>query len=191
MIILGKTLLSDELYEERFVCDLQVCKGGCCIEGDAGAPLEEEETKKLTEIAGRVVPFMTEEGIAAVKDQGYWVKDTEGDLTTPLVDGKQCAYVFFDDDGIAKCAIEKAFEECLIDFQKPISCHLYPIRISKYPNYDALNYHRWPICNCARIKGNKLNVRVYKFLKDSLIRKYGEEWFEELEAYIRFSDKKK
>ncbi len=189
MIILGQTLLSDELYEERFVCDLPACKGGCCVEGDAGAPLEEEEVKILSEIAGRVVPFMIADGLAAVSKQGYWVKDSEGDLTTPLVDGKQCAYVFFDHEGIAKCAIERAFEEGLIDFQKPVSCHLYPIRISKYPNYEALNYHRWPVCNCARAKGGQLNVRVFKFLEESLTRKYGAEWFEELEAYIRFSYK--
>lgn len=189
MIILGQTLLSDELYEERFVCDLPVCKGGCCVEGDAGAPLEEEEARILEEIAGRVAPFMIAEGIEAVNSQGYWVKDAEGELTTPLVGGKQCAYVFFDDEGIAKCAIECAFEKGLVDFQKPVSCHLYPIRITKYPNYEALNYHRWPICDCARAKGKQLNVRVYEFLKDSLIRKYGEEWFEELEAYIRFSYK--
>ena len=189
MIILGQTLLSDELYEECFVCDLPVCKGGCCVEGDSGAPLEEQETKILAEIYSRVVPFMIAEGIAAVNDQGNWVKDEEGDLTTPLVDGKQCAYVFFDDKGIAKCAIERAFEEGLTDFQKPVSCHLYPIRISKYPHYEALNYHRWPVCDCARAKGKRLNVRVYEFLKESLARKYGVEWFEELEAYIRFSYK--
>ncbi len=190
MIILGQTLLSDELYEERFVCDLPVCKGGCCVEGDAGAPLEEEETRILAEIAGRVAPFMIADGLAAVSEQGYWVKDKEGELTTPLVDGKQCAYVFYDADGIAKCAIERAYEEGLIDFQKPVSCHLYPIRISKYPNYEALNYHRWPVCDCARAKGKQLDVRVYKFLKESLTRKYGEEWFEELEAYIRFTSPK-
>lgn len=189
MIILGHTLLSDELYEERFVCDLPVCKGGCCVEGDAGAPLEEEETGILETVAARVAPFMIEAGIEAVNAQGYWVKDVEGDLTTPLVDGKQCAYVFYDDEGIAKCAIERAYEEGLIDFRKPVSCHLYPVRISKYPNYEALNYHRWPVCNCARAKGKQLNVRVYEFLKESLVRKYGTEWFEELEAYIRFSYK--
>ena len=187
MIILGQSLLSDELYDEHFVCDLAKCKGGCCVEGDAGAPLTEEETLILADIAGRVAPFMIPEGIETVNKMGYWVKDNEGDLTTPLVEGKQCAYVFFDEKGIARCAIEQAFDEGLIDFQKPISCHLYPIRISKYPHYEALNYHRWPLCDCAREKGKKLNVRVYRFLKESLTRKYGEEWFEELEEYIRFS----
>lgn len=187
MIILGQTLLSDELYEEQFVCDLIKCKGGCCVHGDAGAPLTEEETVILAEIAGEVAPFMIPEGIETVNSQGFWVKDTDGDLTTPLVDGKQCAYVYYDADGIAKCAIERAFEEGVIDFQKPVSCHLYPVRATKYPHYDALNYHRWPVCDPARKHGKKLNVRVYRFLKDALIRRFGAEWYEELEEYIRYS----
>jgi len=187
MIILGNCLLSDDIYEERFVCDLSVCKGGCCVEGDAGAPLEEEELTVLEEIAGRVAPFMTAEGIQAVDAQGYWVKDEDGDLTTPLVDGKQCAYVYYDKMGIAFCAIERAWEEGLVDFRKPVSCHLYPIRITKHPGYDALNYHRWPVCDPARRKGRVQKVRVYRFLKEALIRKYGSEWYEELEAYVRYS----
>ncbi|MFO7872884.1 MAG: DUF3109 family protein [Bacteroidales bacterium] len=187
MIILGDTVLSDELYEEQFVCDLPVCKGGCCIEGDAGAPLTKEETFILEEISGRVLPFMIGDGVQAVNDQGYWVKDDDGDLTTPLVDGKQCAYVFYDSGRIAKCAIERAFEEGLVDFQKPISCHLFPIRITKYPHYEALNYFRWHLCDCARLKGQKKKVRVYRFLKEPLIRRYGKEWYEELEAYIHYT----
>lgn len=187
MIIIGNTLLSEEIYLEHFVCDLPVCKGGCCVEGDAGAPLEEHETLILQEIFSLVKPFMMPEGIATVEEYGTWVKDFHGEPSTPLVNGKQCAYVFFDTDGTARCAIEKAGEEGVIGFRKPISCHLYPIRITSYPHYDALNYHRWPICNCARKNGKKLNVRVFRFLKDALIRKYGTEWYEELEAYISYS----
>ncbi|TVR42065.1 MAG: DUF3109 family protein [Bacteroidia bacterium] len=186
MIILGDCILSDEIYEEQFVCDLPVCKGGCCVEGDAGAPLTQEETLILGRIVSRLVPYMIPEGLAAIDRQGYWVEDAEGELTTPLVEGRQCAYVFFDDSGIAKCAIEKAWEQGLIDFQKPISCHLYPIRVKKYPHYEALNYHRWPLCDCARAKGKKTAVRVYRFLKDALIRKYGVEWYGDLEAYISY-----
>ncbi len=187
MIILGQTLLSDELYEEQFVCDLAKCKGGCCVHGDAGAPLTVEETVILAEIAGEVAPFMIPEGIETLNSQGFWVKDTDGDLTTPLVEGKQCAYVYYDPEGIAKCAIERAFEEGVIDFRKPVSCHLYPVRVTKYPNYDALNYHRWPVCDPARKYGKNLKVRVYQFLKDSLIRRFGADWYEELEEYIRYS----
>lgn len=187
MIIIGETLISDELYTERFVCDLGVCKGGCCVHGDAGAPLDQEETDQLKIVCDSVRPFMIPEGIRAVEKQGLWVRDDDDELTTPLVDGKQCAYAFFDAEGVAKCAIEAAFDQGLIAFQKPISCHLYPIRLSRYPHYEALNYHRWPICDCARKKGKKLKVRVYRFVKDALVRKYGKQWYEELEAYIRFS----
>jgi hypothetical protein len=187
MIIIGNALMSDELYQEQFVCDLPVCKGGCCVEGDAGAPLEEKEIWVLNDIYPLVKPFMIAEGITTIEDQGPWLKDREGEYTTPLVKGKQCAYVFYDDEGIAKCAIEKAHDAGLIDFRKPISCHLYPIRVTAYPQYDALNYHRWPICNCARKNGKKLKVKVYRFLKDALIRKYGEDWYAELDAYVRQS----
>ena len=191
MIIIGNTLLSDELYLERFVCDLPVCKGGCCVQGDAGAPLELEETKELQSIFPHVQAFMTEPGLLAVQQLGLWVEDEDGELTTPLVEGNQCAYVFFDQNDIAGCAIEQAYLKGLIRFQKPVSCHLYPIRITSYPHYDALNYHQWPICNCARKKGKKLDVRVYRFVKDALIRKYGSAWYEELEAYIRHSFEEK
>ncbi len=187
MIIIGNTLLSDELYLEHFFCDLQVCKGGCCVHGDAGAPLEADETRELETVYPFVKPFMTEGGINAVESLGLWEKDEDGELTTPLVEGNHCAYVFYDQNDIAKCAIEQAYHEGLIRFQKPLSCHLYPIRITSYPHYDALNYHRWPICNCARKKGKKMDVRIYRFVKDALIRKYGSSWYEELEAYIRYS----
>ncbi len=191
MIIIGNCILSDELMEEQFVCDLPACLGGCCVEGDAGAPLSEEECQVLESIAGRVAPFMITEGVEAIDKQGYWVRDGDGDLTTPLVDGKQCAYVFYGETGVAMCAIEKAWEAGLIDFQKPLSCHLYPIRIQSYPHYEALNYHRWPLCDPARLNGKKHRVRVYRFLKDALVRKYGEAWYEELEQYVRYSLKEK
>ena len=177
--------MSDELFTEQFVCDLAVCKGACCVEGDAGAPLEKDEAKILEEIALIVKPFMIEEGVATTARDGAWVKDRQGEYTTPLVEGRQCAYVYYNEAGIASCAIEKAFGEGLIDFRKPVSCHLYPIRITAYPHYDALNYHRWPICNCARRNGKKLKVRVYRFVKDALIRKYGPDWYEELDEYVK------
>ena len=184
MIIIGQTLISDEIYLEQFLCDLPVCKGGCCIEGDAGAPLSLEETEILQKIYQRVKPYMIEKGIATVEVEGTWVTDPAGAPVTPLIEGGPCAYVYYDEQDIAKCAIEKAWEEGVVDFRKPVSCHLYPIRVTAYPHYDALNYHRWPICNCARKKGKKLKVRVYRFLKEALIRKYGQQWYEELEAYI-------
>ncbi len=186
MIVLGNCVLSDELYEGQFFCDLMACKGGCCVEGDSGAPVSEAETAILEEIAGRIVPYMIPDGKDAIERQGYWVKDSDGELTTPLVEGKQCAYVCFDHDGVAKCAIEMAWEAGVVDFQKPISCHLYPIRVKVYPHYDALNYHRWPLCDPARTRGRKKKVRVYRFLKGALVRKYGLQWYEDLEAYLRY-----
>lgn len=187
MIIIGNTLLSDELYLEHFFCDLPVCKGGCCIEGEAGAPLEEHETLILQDLFSTVRPLMIPSGVETVLEEGAWVTDRHGEPVTPLVNGQQCAYVYYDVDGTAKCAIEKAYEEGMVTYRKPISCHLYPIRVTSYPHYDALNYHRWPICNCARKRGKRLNVRIFRFCKEALIRKYGIEWYEELEAYVELT----
>jgi hypothetical protein len=187
MIIIGKALLSDQIYLEQFVCNLEACKGACCVEGDSGAPLEKDETIILENIYPKVKPFMLENGQKAVEEQGSWVMDQNDEPSTPLVDAGQCAYVFFDQQGIAKCAIEKAYELGKVNFKKPVSCHLYPIRVEKFPEYDALNYHYWPICNCARKKGKKLKVRVYRFLQDALVRHYGQDWYDELEAYIKYA----
>ncbi len=187
MIIIEDTLISDEIYTESFVCDLPVCHGGCCVHGDAGAPLEKEETQMLDHIYPKLKPYLRAEGIEAIEKSGGWVIDIDGEFTTPLVNKQECAYVFFDESNIAKCAIEKAWEEKQFEFQKPVSCHLYPIRITRYSNYDAINYHRWPICDCARTNGKKLNVKIYQFLKEPLIRKFGKDWYEQLDAYIKLT----
>lgn len=191
MIIIDDTLISDELYTEYFVCDLPVCHGGCCVHGDAGAPLEKEETAILEKIFESVKPYMRQEGIKAVEKSGTHVEDQECEFTTPLVQGRECAYVFFDEHNIAKCAIEKAWEEKKVDFKKPVSCHLYPVRIENYSSYDAVNYHRWPICECARKNGKKHKVPIYVFIKDALIRKYGKEWFTQLDEYIKYTSSDK
>jgi hypothetical protein len=190
MIIIDDTLISDEIYTEHFVCDLPVCHGGCCVHGDAGAPLEKDELQVLKDIFPRVKNHMRPEGIAAVEQNGVYVEDIEGDFSTPLVNKQECAFVFFDENNIAKCAIEKAWEEGEISFKKPISCHLYPIRIARYSTYEAVNYHRWPICDCARAKGKGLKVKIYQFLKEPLIRKYGESWYEQLDEYIKLTQGK-
>ena len=182
MIEVQNTLVHEEVISENFVCNLNRCKGACCVEGDSGAPLEKSELAVLEEIYPAVKPYMTEKGIKAVEEAGTWVKDFEGDYTTPCVDGnKECAYVTFE-NGISKCAIEKANEQGKIHWKKPISCHLYPIRITAYPSFDILHYDRWNICSPACSFGNELKVPVYKFLKEPLIRKYGAEWYEELEG---------
>ncbi len=187
MIIIGNTLISDEIITERFVCDLPVCHGGCCIEGDAGAPLLKSETGILESIFPKLRPFLEKAGVRAIEANGTWVTDPAGEPVTPLVEGGPCAYVFYDEKGVAGCGIEKAYEQGHTDFRKPISCHLYPIRITCYSHYDALNYHRWHLCDCARKKGKQLGLPVYRFLKEPLIRKYGEQWYEELTAWLDYS----
>lgn len=181
MIEVQNTLVHEDILGENFVCNLEKCKGACCVEGDSGAPLNKPELKILEEIYPLVKPYMTPEGIATVEEYGTWVEDLDGDLTTPCVGGnKECAYVMWE-NGISKCAIEKAYLEGKINWKKPISCHLYPIRITAYPEFDILNYDRWHICSPACSFGNSLKVPVYKFLKEPLVRKYGEDWYKELE----------
>ena len=181
MILVGKAVLSDDVKENFFVCDLEKCKGACCVEGDAGAPLEEEEIGVLDEIYPLIKGYLTEEGIETIERQGTWVYDQDGDKVTPTIgDNGACAYALTDERGILKCGIEQAYLDGKVDFKKPISCHLYPIRITKYDDFEALNYDRWDICDAACVLGNKLGVPVYKFLKEPLIRKYGEGWYAEL-----------
>lgn len=183
MIVIDNTVISDDLADNFFVCDLQKCKGACCVEGDLGAPLEEHELKIMEEVYEHVEPYMSEEGKKAVEEQGYFIEDWEGDYSTPTIKGKECAYAIWE-KGFLKCAIEKAWLEKKIDYKKPISCHLYPVRISKYDHYDALNYDRWHICSDACQHGRELGVPLYKFLQEALIRKYGETWYKELVSKI-------
>jgi len=150
------------------------------VEGVAGAPLEEEETKILKDIYPLIQPYLKGKNIRAIDEQGLYVKDNDGEWVTPLINGEECAYAIFE-EGIAKCAIEKAYFENLISFRKPISCHLYPIRIKKIDKLEALNYHEWDVCKPAVELGKKEGVPVYRFLKDVLIRRYGEKWYRELE----------
>jgi hypothetical protein len=182
MISIDKTLISDDIFEEKFVCDLNACKGECCIAGESGAPLDKDELPILEKITEKVKPYLNKKGLKAIEKHGPYVIDSDGDYTTTLVGKeKECAFVVFDENKIAKCAIEMAHKDGVIDWQKPISCHLYPIRITEHKHYDAVNYHRWKICKDACACGSKLNVPVYRFLKGPLIRKYGKAWFKKLE----------
>lgn len=180
MIQIGNVLVSFDVFEKEFSCDLSRCKGICCIEGDSGAPLDKGEKKKIERNYTNVKTYMKPEGIAAVEQQGFAVIDRDGDLVTPLIANRECAYAI-EENGSCWCAIEKAWTEGKSDFRKPQSCHLYPIRIKKYPDFEALNYNKWDICSCAREKGEKEGIPVYRFLKDALIARYGEEWYRELE----------
>ena len=184
MISVGNTLLSDDVAESYFVCDLKNCKGACCVEGELGAPLEMDELKELEKIYDQVEPYLSSEGKKAIKDQGTYIFDSEGEYSTPTIGGKECAYSVYDEDGVLKCGIEKAYRDGKTTFQKPISCHLYPLRITTYESYDAINYHHWHICDPACSLGDQLKIPLYKFLKEPLIRKYGKKWYDELEKEI-------
>ena len=181
MFQLGKTIVSEDIIKKDFVCNLGACKGECCIAGEAGAPVSKEETEILETIYPIVKPFLRPEGIEAIEAQGTFITTDLNELETPLVNGKECAYVTFTDAGIASYGIEDAYNAGEVDFKKPISCHLYPVRVQEYSEFAAVNYHKWPICNDACTLGTSLKVPVYKFVKEALIRKFGPHWYEELE----------
>ncbi|MEP2770834.1 MAG: DUF3109 family protein [Fulvivirga sp.] len=189
MIELDKVILSDDIKEKFFVCDLNKCKGACCVEGDLGAPLEENELLIMDAIYKEVEPYLSEGGKAAIKKQGKYILDEDGDYSTPTIGGKECAYAIYDDKGILKCGIEEAYNDGKIKYKKPISCHLYPIRSKKYDEFEALNYDQWHICSPACSLGAELSVPVYKFLKDALTRKYGKEWYAKLCEVIEGEEK--
>lgn len=179
MRIIQGVLVSEDIVESKFCCDLAECEGMCCIEGDVGTPVDPMEVSDLEDYYPIYQKYMTPEGITKIEESVTFDYDLEGAFVTPLLDNEACAYVYYE-NSIAKCAIEKAFLNGEIDFQKPISCHLYPIRIINLPDYEALNYHRWAVCDAACHKGKQLNLPLYRFLKVPLIRKYGELWYQEL-----------
>ena len=182
MLAIQSTLVSEEIIEKRFVCDLHACKGACCVKGDYGAPLEEDELSELDNAYEKVKPYLTQGGVDAIEKQGKYLLYEKQEWVTPLIKGRECAYTVFE-NGIAKCGIEKAYFDGKIEFRKPVSCHLYPVRINKMKNaVEAVNYDKWSICKPACKMGDALKVPIYKFLKDSLIRKFGEEWYAELEV---------
>lgn len=181
MFQLGKTIVSEDVLDRDFVCNLTACKGACCIDGEAGAPLEKEEIRILQDIYPKVKPFLRKEGIKAIEAQGTSITNDFGHYETPLIDGADCAYVIFGKNGTALCGIEEAYNQGEIDWKKPVSCHLYPIRVRDYSEFSAVNYHRWEICDDACTLGKELQVPVYKFVKEALIRKFGKDWYSELE----------
>lgn len=180
MIQVGSVLVSDDIKEKEFVCNLEKCKGACCVEGDFGAPLEDDELPVLREIYAQVKPYLSEAGIKAIERQGTYVLDDDGDFSTPTIGGRECAYSIYDAQGVLKCGIEQAYLDGKITWKKPISCHLYPIRITKKKNFEAVNYHKWSICSPACTLGKEMQVPLYKFLKEALVRKYGQLWYDEL-----------
>lgn len=184
MIQIEDKILSLDIFEKQFVCDLYKCKGSCCVEGESGAPITEKERKKLTDIFQKIKPYMKEEGIEEVERNGVAVVDKENDLTTPLINNRECAFSI-EEDGIVKCSIEKAYNEKKINFKKPISCHLFPVRVQKYPQFEALNYEKIKICKSAIKCGTKHKIPLYVFLKEAFIRKFGRKWYDKLSDIAR------
>lgn len=182
IIEINGKLISADIFEEKFVCDLSACKGACCVEGDSGAPLNIEEASLLEDEYENIKPFLRPEGIKAIEENGVFSIDWDQEPVTTLIEGKECAFVVFDENGISKCGIEKAWEAGATKFRKPISCHLYPIRVTRYEKFEALNYHKWNICKPACECGSKLNIPAFRFLKEPLIQKFGKEFYEEMES---------
>ena len=193
MLIIQEVLVSDAVVEEQFICNLSACKGACCVEGDSGAPLEQEELQILEDIYEDVKPFLTDIGREPIEKKGKYQFYTEADeYGTILQPNGACAFVI-QENGITKCGIEKAYLEGKTDFKKPISCHLYPIRVEVKEEsvFEAMNYDKWDICSAACTLGKKEQLPVYRFLKEAIIRKYGEEFYDELDAAAEFHKKNK
>ncbi len=188
MLQIGNTLVSLDLAERFFCCDLDKCLGQCCIEGDAGAPITEAEFKKLEDIVPALKPELLPAAVKVIEEDGVGYTDEEGDLVTSIIDGKNCVFTCYAAGGKCLCAIERAYREGRCDFRKPISCYLYPLRLTEYPTFTAVNYHRWKICRSAEQNGKELRIRLYQFMKEPLIERFGKEWYDELaeacEAYL-------
>ncbi len=181
MIILEPALISEDLLEKHFICDLSKCKGACCVEGEFGAPLGDDELEIIEAEMPHILPYLNQASQSAIEKKGFFEKDTDGDIVTTCLPSGECNFSYKDENGILSCGIEKAWKEGKTTFRKPISCHLYPIRVSKVGEFDALNYHRWDICKPACKLGDKHKVAIYEFLKEPLIRKFGEAWYVELD----------
>jgi Protein of unknown function (DUF3109). len=181
MIQIDDTLISLDVIERKFICDITQCKGACCIEGDSGAPLDKEEYDVLHKLLPEVWDDLSPEAQKIIEKQGVGYVDSDGDLVTSIVNNKDCVFTYYDEKGTCLCAVEKAYREGRVDFYKPISCHLYPIRIKVYDTFRAVNYNKWNLCKAAEVLGAKEGVPIYKFLKEPLVRKFGEAWYGELE----------
>ena len=180
MVQIGDTIVSFDIFTEYFCCDPSHCKGICCVEGDAGAPVALDEVEKLEEALPLVESDMTGEARAIVAEQGVVYSDPDGDLVTSIVNGKDCVFATRDSKGCTLCLIEKAFNEGRFHWRKPISCYLYPARLGKVGNLTSVNFHKWDVCRHAMVKGRREGIRVYEFLKQPFIERFGQEWYVEL-----------
>lgn len=180
MFHIQNTIVGLDVIEKHFCCDLETCKGICCVEGDAGAPVTEDEEQKIRALLPLLLPDMTKEARQVVSEQGISYLDPTGERVTQIVNGKDCVFARTDHNGWCYCLIEKAFRAGKTDFRKPLSCYLYPIRLTEHPTFTAVEYHRWDICHCARVCGKKLHLPIYQFLKEPLIERFGKAWYDEL-----------
>lgn len=185
MLQIQDTLVSLDVVERFFCCDLEKCLGECCIEGDAGAPITDGERASIEKVLPEVWDYLLPAAKKVIEEEGVAYRDVEGDLVTQIVEGKNCVFSCNGADGMCLCAFEKAFREGKTDFYKPISCHLYPLRIKEYPTFTAVNYHRWKICKCAEVLGRAKGIRVFEFLREPLIRRFGQKWYDELALTCR------
>ena len=190
MIEIDDKIISKDIFEKQFICDLNACKGACCVEGDSGAPLKKNEVEILNKVYPFVRPYLSKKSQDVIDNVGVSVLDNDGDLTTPLINNKECAFVILD-NGISKCGIEKANIDKKINFQKPISCHLFPIRISEYHDFHAINYDSIKICSPACTLGKEMSMPVYQFLKTPLIRRYGTSFYNEVTKIAELLNKEK
>ena len=179
MLQIDDTIVSLALIEKKFACDLSACKGSCCRYGDTGAPLTTKEALTLEHILPGVIPYLRREGIEAIEKAGTSIKDLEGELVTPLVNNEECAYAIMESD-VYKCGIETAFNAGAVDFRKPLSCHLFPVRIKSYRDFKAVNYEEWSICRPGVSSGISRNIELCIFLRDPLVRAFGQEWYNKL-----------
>jgi hypothetical protein len=180
MIQIQQTLLSDDIFDEQFICDLCKCKGQCCVDGESGAPITQEEYAQIQRILPLIWEMLSPEAQSLINKQGIAYTDVDGELVTSIINGEECVFTWFDEEGVCKCAIDTAFREGLTDVQKPISCHLYPIRLTEYADFTAVNYHRWSICKPAVKLGRKEGLPIYRFLREPLIRRFGKDWYKEV-----------
>jgi hypothetical protein len=185
MIQIDDKLISFDIFEKHFCCDLPKCLGICCVHGQSGAPIEPEEILMLEQELEQIKPFLKPSGIKAINKQGVAIMDLDGDMVTPLINNEECAFSI-EENGVTICAIEKAWLNGKVKFRNPISCHLYPIRAKKYPTFTALNYDQWSICDPAKVLGQNEGIAVFRFLKDAIIRAYGKKFYDEMEEAAKY-----
>ncbi|MDD3188501.1 MAG: DUF3109 family protein [Fermentimonas sp.] len=180
MIQIQQTIISDDIFKEHFICDLCKCKGQCCVDGESGAPLEQHEFEDINEILPEIWGDLSPAAQDLINEQGIAYTDYDGELVTSIIKGRECVFTYFDENGVCKCAIDNAYSEGRINVQKPISCHLYPIRLKEYVEFTAVNYHKWSVCEPAVDLGRQKGLPLFRFLKEPLIRKFGENWYNEV-----------